>query len=252
MAHTLTNYNGMQIVTPEDDLSADRQALNENFKTVADGFVRNPMTASLDAGGFDITDIGTSGDNPALAVNAGAITSLDGGAITTDGSGNINIAGFTVDGSTMFYWRSSPGGDIASDSALVLGISSPGSVNAGDGTGYFCGLGYDGTLVNWRLYGDKYPVHLNAVRTMINPDYTSADDGVSVLQVINGPTSLDGGAIKTDGSGDMTANSMNLGQLLQLTAQSSPPTPVAGGIYFDGANFNFCSDGSTWVALTLP
>ena len=32
MPHALTNYNGVQIVMPEGDLSADRQALNANFK----------------------------------------------------------------------------------------------------------------------------------------------------------------------------------------------------------------------------
>jgi hypothetical protein len=35
--HTFANYNdsGIMIVTPENDLSADRQALNENFKALA-------------------------------------------------------------------------------------------------------------------------------------------------------------------------------------------------------------------------
>ena len=36
MAHMLTNYNGVQIVTPNNDLSADRQALNDNFEFLAD------------------------------------------------------------------------------------------------------------------------------------------------------------------------------------------------------------------------
>jgi len=54
-------------------------------------------------------------------------------------------------------------------------------------------------------------------------------------------TSLDGGAITTDGQGT-----------LRLHTQPSPPAAAAGGIYFDGTNFKFCANGTTWVALTLP
>ncbi len=66
------------------------------------------------------------------------------------------------------------------------------------------------------------------------------DDGSSTLQT-NGKTSLDSGMVTTDGLGTLC-----------LHPQSTAPTPVAGGIYFDGTNFNFCTDGSMWVPLSLP
>jgi len=66
-------------------------------------------------------------------------------------------------------------------------------------------------------------------------------DGIHAISAMNGPTSLDSGKITTDGLGTLC-----------LHAQGTPPAPVAGGIYFDGTNFNFCADGSSWVALTLP
>jgi hypothetical protein len=63
--------------------------------------------------------------------------------------------------------------------------------------------------------------------------------GPSILSA--GPSSLDGGAITTDGLGTLC-----------LHQQSTAPAAILGGIYFDGANFNFCSDGINWVALTIP
>ena len=49
MSHTLTNYNGVQIVTPQADLSADRQALNANFEFLADNCLRTPIANSTGA-----------------------------------------------------------------------------------------------------------------------------------------------------------------------------------------------------------
>jgi len=111
MSHTLTNYNGVQIVTPEDDLSADRQALNGNFEFLADVCVRNPMTGNVDGGGFGI------GDLAGLSVGRStpALYSL------TDTGTGITVA--TGQGANGYNAISVPGGSYLSGSALMIGGS---------------------------------------------------------------------------------------------------------------------------------
>ncbi len=63
--HTLSNYNdtGILIVTPEADLSADRQALNSNFKTVVNTFVPyNGATGDVDLGSHSLTVGGSAAE----------------------------------------------------------------------------------------------------------------------------------------------------------------------------------------------
>jgi hypothetical protein len=273
--YTLSNYNdtGILIVTPEADLSADRQALNSNFIALADltlSCVQNPMTANLDAGGFDISNIGASGDNPALSVNAGAATSLDGGAVATDGRGNLSLNGTTS--GPILNLNSKNGSINFVDTAVYLcsGIYQNGSGSWAFSADFWSFIGladtfWDGVIIQigtasggtdetyttqLALYadgdfaiggsfnspGDNGYITSSSGRILIGQSTT--DDTVSALQVSGGATSLDGGAITTDGLGTLC-----------LHPQGSPPTPVAGGIYFDGTYFYVCKDGSTWTTL---
>ena len=76
MSHTLTNYNGLQIVTPEGDLSADRQALNDNFKILADSCLQTYING------------GDSWSN-----TLGIVANYDGGNSITNVNGHTTIDG---------------------------------------------------------------------------------------------------------------------------------------------------------------
>jgi hypothetical protein len=307
MAHTLSNHNGVQIVTPDNDLTADRQALNDNFEYLADhAFIA----------GASVSD--THGDSLTVCNGTDAITtvgpaSLDNGAITTDGSGDLTVKGFNC-GTVLFLTGNlvdtSPGAELngpllpfdvvewtftvynvvytlsynsgqwqilGGSGLLALGPTTAGNpagaythslVSTGSGTltfqptlevntvgAFTCsatnlvlrsvitaysgafGKGLTRTYIG--MQSDNYPVGLDSTDNASNE--TLLCDGTWAINVLSGPTQLDGGGITTDGLGTLC-----------LHPQSSPPAAVAGGIYFDGTNFNFCSDGSTWVALTLP
>ncbi len=92
MSHTLTTYNGVQVVTPDTDLSAGGQALNDNFEYLADhAFV--PGATVTDTNGDSLTVC-----NGTNAISAAGATSLDGGAIVTDGDGDVQANTLNVGG----------------------------------------------------------------------------------------------------------------------------------------------------------
>jgi len=231
----------------EAGISEAGLALNSNFKVLAGllSSVQNPMTSNLDAGTHHITDLGAGSADTALAVNSGSKTSLDGGKITTDGSGGFVVGatqyptamqlqggyvptiGFncTWNGSNWLFGAGSTSkyaslvqGDTANGSISLVVTSSPG--NAGGTVSFIFGI------------------HItNGGRVLVGNG--TSDDGTSTL--LAGQTSLDGGKITTDGVGTLC-----------LHSQSAAPTAVAGGIYFDGTNFHFCKVAGTWIQLILP
>ena len=151
--HALSNYNGSNILiaTPESDLSADQQALNNNFKNIVTGFVPySGATGNVNLGSHGalanfltiqspdgstvagkIFTVASAGTPPyVLMVNAGAANSdmivqppqslADGLAFSSVDDANSTNLSFELRGSTVFL-NSVGGNDIIFASGINVG-----------------------------------------------------------------------------------------------------------------------------------
>ena len=261
MSHTLTNYNGLQIVAPEADLSADRQALNDNFTFLADTCVRNPMTSNLDAGAYQITNLG------GLSVNAVAVTRLDGGAISTDGYGDLTVSstgsapgspppfqviagGFTITIGTLNNGQPSLSATYTGGSSTPFLISGGiGLLDTADGnTPAFIIL--DDANLDFENFISASPFPTMAVST--GDLYYASENGKHYFQKATYTYGPGAGV----GNGQVVAGGMTLQTSSSPSSGSTPGT--TGQITWDSNNLYICTNGgstgsATWkkVALTM-
>ena len=110
--HALSNYNNSNIliVTPESDLSADQQALNNNFKTVVTGYV--PYTGAIQNVDLNGKDLGNLGG---LAISRSSIVTQSRFQTYTNGTG------------MQIFWDNNITDDLSTpiDSALAQSASLP-------------------------------------------------------------------------------------------------------------------------------
>jgi hypothetical protein len=170
--HTLMEYNdsGILIVTPEDDLSADRQALNPNFMALAGILGDVPYLYSTS---YSLTNTGTgitvvSGPNGNAAISFPGTASLFGGTVFSGSSPVVlavavkvntqqNNAGFagTGDFSTAYGSFSIQSGDSTPNSTWY-GLCYGDDVNSGvvqDTNWHVLALVWDGTTFTLYLDG---------------------------------------------------------------------------------------------------
>lgn len=204
---------------PAGMLYGDGSSVNQDSHITTNGSGSLSISKDLDVGAF------------ALQILAGA-TSLDNGAITTDGTGTLTInptfggspgnsliveSGFTsLDAgaiTTSGFGTINVGGGIAS-----------GTINVGDGNL----AGHTGTINVYN--GDNNTITLNGSTGQI----TTGNLIAIAITIGSGTSSLDSGAITTDGSGNLAVSaSVNIGDgHVNLAAASSLDS---GAITTDGS-----------------
>jgi hypothetical protein len=193
------------------------------------------------------------------AINAtSGPTSLDNGAITTDGSGNLNLGGTIsiaggavtingindiIGGPTITCTNST-----FSFFARILSISTSGGNSNGN-------LFYDPSLAIGSFVGQddatgNIQLQSNSGRTEIGAISGTTDDGVHTLQVQGGGTSLDNGAITTDGSGKVTAQKLNLASV-PTSSTGEPGGLSVGDVWANTSTAAQAISGSTSGILCI-
>jgi len=87
-----------------------------------------------------------------------------------------------------------------------------------------------------------------------NPAYTldvAGDTHTSGQLIVGGTSSLDGGSITTDGSGDITVQAINIQGVAVFNPNALPPAPMQGRVYFDApsSQLEVSLDGSSYVQV---
>ena len=208
--HALSNYNnsGIRIATPQSDLNSSQQALNNNFIALAGvitGYV--PYT-----GATENVDLGSNSliFGQTCIIAASQVVPL--GTGTDFATARAIIGGLIVDG----YLPT-----IGFNKYYAPGV---GDIRLFDGSAAQIILQADNTLRFEMAPSDSGGSAIDSYyeSVVIAPSGNvsvgaNSDDGVHQLQVY-GTTSLDGGNITTDGSGN-------------LTAANYPPPPSGDGTY---------------------
>jgi fibronectin-binding autotransporter adhesin len=179
-------------------------------------------------------------------------SSLDHGAINTDGSGNITAAsytstatpGFIGDGSGLTGVVAAPGGSSGDVQWNNGGVLSGGGGITMDGTGGLFGSEWfitDGGVANFSgvvtsyVYGPgtEWAIFSNG-SVSFDSNYIFSDGGgyltVYSLPATGGPSSFDAGAITTSGSGNLTAHNF------LVPTGGSIQDDGSGGIYINGVD----------------
>jgi hypothetical protein len=166
-------------------------------------------------------------------------TSLDNGAINTDGGGNVglnNLNAAQVQIGMLYVSGSSTldNGAINTDGGGNVGLNNLNAAQVQIGTLYVSGSSsLDNGEITTDGNGNVGLNNLNAAQVQIGTLYVS------------GSSSLDNGEITTDGNGDLTLQSAI------FNPQSAPASPTEGQIYYDnGTNTLKLYNGSTWKTIT--
>jgi hypothetical protein len=162
------------------------------------------------------------------------------------------------------------------------GSSLVGSVPVEDGNWHFGVITYSSGIVSIYVDGDldnsgSIPYGINTLSSKLiiggnsfggyNPDWVGQIEEVQIYDFALTPAQVS--LLYNSGAGyygvnpsipaqtaplityDNFSSAIQLSPALCLTPQTTAPTPVAGGIYFDGGTFYFCADGTSWSPLSL-
>ncbi len=236
MAHTLTNYNGVQIVTPDNDLSADRQALNGNFEFLADHAFVAGATATDTSGNSVTVCNGTSAITATgkLVLNGQVQIHHNGTAPLPCPDSNAALVYDTANYAVNAWFNLPPFSGFTSPIAATLGLTS--------GLGYYGGMIL---LIDTSGNGWTFVVGASGSKNasvgagiLASPFGLAVDPSGNLLEygnlTVSGATNLDGGAITTDGSGDL-AIAPTSGSGTALSVSGGATSLDEGGIITDGS-----------------